>query len=207
MTSPYLHNGIPINAPINVIGPSTRAWSGAASSLLGQNVYSQPFFPTTNPMLDYSLVKPIHPNVAGVNNTQSQLWMGKERDNTWLQLPVCPVFYRFYKELEAGVEGVMNYNLADPKERKQPECSDPNCHSGFAHPPANVMKHVLTSGYVVCCQSFVFATKNGTTAPHTGCVRGEDKCRLVVSFYLNNFIEHRFNGNSSIYESFDIQPI
>ena len=174
MATPYLNNGISMTTPINVIGPTTRVLP-PSNSVLPQNFYHQSFLSPTNSTLDLSMVKPLISNVAnGV--AASPLWMGKERDNTWLQLPVCPVLYRYYREND--LEGEPNYNVKDPKEKV--ECTDVNCHSGFAHPPPNVMKHVLTSGYVVCCQSFVFATKNGTTSQNAGCVRGEDKCRYTM---------------------------
>ena len=180
MASPYLNSGLPMTNSMNVIGPATRVLHPPSNAVLPQTFYQQPFLSHMNPTLDLSLAKPVMSNVTN-NTSSSQLWMGKERDNTWLQLPVCPVFYRFYKEKEgemtSGV-GLGSYNLKDPNEgSKQPECNDSTCHSGFAHPPSNVMKHVLTSGYVVCCQSFVFSTKNGTTGQNAGCVRGEDKCR------------------------------
>ena len=180
MASPYLNSAIPMTNSMNVMGSATRVLQPHGNSVIQPNLYQQQFVSPVNPALDLSLVKPIIPNVPS-NLSSPQLWMGKERDNTWLQLPVCPVFYRFYKEKESEMTisgGLGNYNLKDPNEAtKVPECSDATCHSGFAHPPPNVMKHVLTSGYVVCCQSFVFATKNGTTAQNAGCVRGEEKCR------------------------------
>ena len=183
MASPYLNNGLSMTTPFNVMGPAARVLQNPSNSVLPQNLYHPQFLSPTNSTLELPLVKPIIPNVAS-GTSSSQLWMGKERDNTWLQLPVCPVFYRFYKENEGGLpnEGEISYNLKDPKESGQPECNDATCHSGFAHPPPNVMKHVLTSGYVVCCQSYVFATKNGTTAQNAGCVRGEDKCRYPIRY-------------------------
>ena len=190
MTSPYLNNALPMTNSMNVMGSAARVLQPQTNSVIQPNLYQQPYFSPVN-TLDLSLVKPMMPNVS--NNPQ--LWMGKERDNTWLQLPVCPVFYRFYKEKEnemAMSGAIGNYNLKDPNEAtKLPECSDATCHSGFAHPPPNVMKHVLTSGYVVCCQSFVFATKNGATAQNAGCIRGEDKCRyeLLESHY--DYFTHR----------------
>ena len=174
MTAPYLNNGLTMTTPISVIGQTARVLQ-QSNPILPQNFYSPPFLSPTPSTLDLSLVKPLIPNVAS-SVAASPVWMGKERDNTWLQLPVCPVLYRYYRENEG--QGENNYNLKDPKEKV--ECNDANCHSGFAHPPANVMKHVLTSGYVVCCQSYVFATKNGTTSQNGGCVRGEDKCRYKL---------------------------
>lgn len=179
MASPYLNGGLPMANSINVLGSAARVLHPQTNSGLQQNLYQQPYFSHINPSLD--LIKPMIPNIPSNTSSSPQLWMGKERDNTWLQLPVCPVYYRFYKEKEgemSTIGALGNYNLKDPNETsKEPKCSDATCHSGFAHPPPNVMKHVLTSGYVVCCQSFVFATKNGTTAQNAGCIRGEDKCR------------------------------
>ena len=65
--------------------------------------------------------------------------MEKERDNTWLQLPVCPAVLRPNSSLEkcAHADGAGN-------------CS-------FAHPPDHVLRHVLSNGYVVSCQDYVFS--------------------------------------------------
>ena len=179
-TNPYINNGISMATPINVLGPTARLQTNA---VVPQNFYSQPFLSAATPTLDLAMVKPLIPSVPQ-SSAPSALWMGKERDNTWLQLPVCPVLYRHYRENETTIDE--NAFTNEPKENLT--CNDANCHSGFAHPPPNVMKHVLTSGYVVCCQSYVFATKNGSTAQNVGCVRGESKCRYIYIHYISLFL-------------------
>ncbi len=69
------------------------------------------------------------------NMSLVDMMTSKERDNTWLQLPICPSLWR-QKDLD---------HLQDCQ-------ADQGCHSNYAHPPSNVLKQALSSGYVVCCQ-------------------------------------------------------
>lgn len=74
----------------------------------------------------------------------SFLFSGKERDNTWLQLQVCPTELRSPREL----------------------CQAPTETCPYAHPPEHVIKHVLTNGCIVSCHDFVFShgsNKRGCT--------------------------------------------
>ena len=89
--------------------------------------------------------------------------MAKERDNTWLQLQICPNIWR-------------------QKEDKTPllDCpKDAECRHSTAHPPKHVLDQSLASGYVVSCQAFVFAEygPNDGTMNRQPCSRGEDKCK------------------------------
>ena len=64
----------------------------------------------------------------------------KERDNTWLQLPVCPTIWRQKeKDKEEGDD-------------VQACAEDQPCRSSYAHPPKHVLTQALASGYVVSCQ-------------------------------------------------------
>ena len=118
MASPYLNGGLPMANSINVLGSAARVLHPQTNSGLQQNLYQQPYLSHINPSLD--LIKPMIHNIPNNTSSSSQIWMGKERDNTWLQLPVCPVFYRFYKEKEgemSAIGALGNYNLKDPKLR------------------------------------------------------------------------------------------
>ena len=116
--------------------------------------------------------------------------MAKERDNTWLQLQICPDIWR-------------------QKEDKGPllECPEKaECRLIYAHPNKHVLDQSLASGYVVSCQAFVFSTygANDGTMSRPPCTRV--KCKyyhppkalgLVVSnfdYYLN----YRISYNSHI---------
>ena len=136
--------------------------------------------------------------------------MAKERDNTWLQLPICPSVWR-QKDVDKLVE-----------------CDAENsCQLSYAHPPKHVLKMALgtllhcffklqrnlnmvpvtqpffsaclggcvvtcfllthatslslhsASGFVVSCQSFVFATygPDDGSISRPKCKRGEENCR------------------------------
>lgn len=68
--------------------------------------------------------------------------MAKERDNTWLQLQICPDIWR-------------------QKEDKSPLLDCPEkaeCRLIYAHPSKHVLDQSLASGYVVSCQAYVFST-------------------------------------------------
>lgn len=86
----------------------------------------------------------------------------KERDNTWLQLQVCPAIWRQRDE-----------------ENPEPCVKDSACLMAYAHPPTHVLKQALEAGFVVSCQAYVFATY----APDDGnvhrqnCRRGETNCK------------------------------
>lgn len=89
----------------------------------------------------------------------------KEKDNTWLQLPICPALWRCRDTPETVVDCSKDSTL--------------KCHANFAHPSRNVLQHALSSGYVVCCQSFVFAEygPSDTNIQRVGCTRGEAACK------------------------------
>ena len=80
----------------------------------------------------------------------------KERDNTWLQLPVCPSVLR-----PPGTGG----------DRGGPcgagDDADTVAACSFAHPPPHVLRHVLANGYVVSCHDFIFSR----TSKRGGCTR------------------------------------
>ena len=84
----------------------------------------------------------------------------------WLQLPICPVLWR-QKEAK---KGQVTTSIC-------PETKD--CHRSYAHPPEHVLNQALASGFVVCCQAFVFsnyAPDDGTVF-RPKCKRGEESCR------------------------------
>ena len=178
MTNPFVNNGLSLTTPLNMFGASATARILPGSQPINQYYHPQTLMSTGNPAtFDLSTVKPLLPTLPQVAS-HTALGLGKERDNTWLQLPVCPLLYRHYHEGQADIaEGNIDGCADGSQLPQQVTCDDSKCHSGFAHPPLNVMKYVLTSGYVVCCQSYIFATKNGATAQNSGCVRGETKCR------------------------------
>jgi hypothetical protein len=116
----------------------------------------------------------------------------KERDNTWLQLPICPTLWR---QREAAA--------ASEKEAATIICNeDQSCHINYAHPPIHVLKQALASGYVVSCQSYVFfayGPDDGSIA-RPNCKRGEDVCRYyhppkhlgreliaIIRFFFENY--------------------
>ncbi len=80
----------------------------------------------------------------------------KERDNTWLQLPVCPSVLR-----PSGAGG----DRGGPCGGGDDAGTVAAC--SFAHPPPHVLRHVLANGYVVSCHDFIFShsSKRG------GCTR------------------------------------
>jgi len=66
--------------------------------------------------------------------------MDKERDNTWLQLAICPSVLKDGGKCVGG------------DEEKCP----------YAHPPPSVLKFALGNGYVVSCHDFVFSHSSGS---------------------------------------------
>ena len=88
--------------------------------------------------------------------------MAKERDNTWLQLQICPNIWR------------------QKEDKSLLDCtSESDCRLSTAHPPKHVLDQSLASGHVVCCQAFVFASygPNDGTVSRPQCSRGEDRCK------------------------------
>ena len=49
----------------------------------------------------------------------------------------------------------------------------------LGHPPKHVLEHLLTSGYIVCCQAYIFANfgSGGQSQERAGCSRGEALCK------------------------------
>ena len=105
--------------------------------------------------------------------------MAKERDNTWLQLQICPDIWR-------------------QKEDKGPllECPEKaECRLIYAHPNKHVLDQSLASGYVVSCQAFVFSTygANDGTMSRPPCTRV--KCKYyhppkALGLVVSNFNCH-----------------
>ena len=105
--------------------------------------------------------------------------MAKERDNTWLQLQICPDIWR-------------------QKEDKGPllECPEKaECRLIYAHPNKHVLDQSLASGYVVSCQAFVFSTygANDGTMSRPPCTR--IKCKYyhppkALGLVVSNFNCH-----------------
>ena len=75
--------------------------------------------------------------------------MAKERDNTWLQLPICPTLWR-QKDSKTPTPPATPTVTPTCKE-------DAPCQLSYAHPPEHVLNQALASGFVVCCQAFVFS--------------------------------------------------
>ncbi len=84
----------------------------------------------------------------------------KERDNTWLQVAVCPSRLRPGERCPTASD-----------DQKSPGEGDPD-RCAYAHPPDHVMKHVLSNGYVVSCHDFVFShSTSSVSARRGGCSR------------------------------------
>ena len=93
----------------------------------------------------------------------------------WLQLPICPVLWR-QKETKIGQVTATTTTITTTS-TCCPETKD--CHRSYAHPPEHVLNQALASGFVVCCQAFVFsnyAPDDGTVF-RPKCKRGEESCR------------------------------
>ena len=94
----------------------------------------------------------------------------------WLQLPICPVLWR-QKETKIGQVTATTTTITTTTSTCCPETKD--CHRSYAHPPEHVLNQALASGFVVCCQAFVFsnyAPDDGTVF-RPKCKRGEESCR------------------------------
>ena len=100
-----------------------------------------------------SVASTIRIKMAAVTNPS--LLLEKERDNTWLQVAVCPSILR----KDAGTTDIQD---ATSEATKKPD-DDKQCHDEascpYAHPPAHVK--ILDNGAVVSCHDFVFAHSNG----------------------------------------------
>lgn len=124
----------------------------------------------------------------------------KERDNTWLQLAICPkVLLAILDKPGPGLtptEGRGPSSSSPLKDSTPPALEEgakekletqgcpksADCRDSFAHPPEHVLMNALPSGHVVCCQAYVFAMKRGgpsASGPGSpaGCRRGEDRCK------------------------------
>ena len=85
--------------------------------------------------------------------TSPPLFLDKERDNTWLQVAVCPTILR--KNEADGSEAAPA--AANDQQQEQEKHDESQCP--YAHPPAHV--RILDNGAVVSCHDFVFAHSNG----------------------------------------------
>ena len=86
---------------------------------------------------------------AGAHHPNPPLLMDKERDNTWLQVAVCPTILRSKDQ---------QLQPADASFSREESHDEAQCP--YAHPPEHVK--VLDNGAVVSCHDFVFAHSNGT---------------------------------------------